>query len=359
MFNIIEQGNIRLIYPQKVTAITNESWTKANMWNRSRIETLDGKTVSQGFGKFVNLNQYCNDLTVTTSDVIEAIKNNDAIATLKIDGSLLIRSVYNNDIILRTRGSFDYKGLENSWEVDSIFKYKYPLIWDINLYNNMSLLFEWVSPNNKIIINYEEPELILIGAVYHDTMKYAKMDEIIQISKVLNVKHTEFFVLDNEGFNNLIEKTKTDSTVEGWVIRIHNEQTLVKVKCDAYLLKHRLKNNVNIEYLIDMWIDNGCSSINDFINYFKETYDEEITLWAMPLILKMFEKINELNNDINNIKNIVKNALNNKMNRKDFAINMMNIYGKSKKFSLIMNLFSGKENNNDIIRNILLESFKE
>lgn len=56
-FLIREQDGLRLITPKSSAAFDDQIWNPNNLQFRSRVETLDGETVSQGFKKFMNLGQ--------------------------------------------------------------------------------------------------------------------------------------------------------------------------------------------------------------------------------------------------------------------------------------------------------------
>src|SRR6185436_17712246 len=95
LFRIVEKDDQRLITPRHDMTNDNMGWTKDNVWMRSRVETLGGKTVSQGYAKFWNLECGPEFAKVTIANVLDAIRNGrKVVATLKVDGSLLIRSVY-------------------------------------------------------------------------------------------------------------------------------------------------------------------------------------------------------------------------------------------------------------------------
>lgn len=358
-FNIQEFNEFRLITPTRVTAVSNSAWTKDNLWLRSRMETLDEKIVSQGFGKFFNLGMGPESLKIELSDVESAIRNNDAVASIKEDGSLLIRSVYDSRLILRTRGSLGYEHLENGYEINSIFKLKYPDVFDIDLFGHLSILFEWVTPNNVIVLRYKEPELRLVGAVNHETMTYVKFQELEKISSVLGVPIVKYFTLDINGYQEMLKELETNKYIEGYVIRIHDEQTLVKIKCSSYLTKHRLKSNLTSDVLIDLWFQYNQPQYQEFLKIFSEIYDEEICMWALPVISSLFDGINEFKKIYNHMLHKINETKS--LSRKDFAILMQSQYGHTKKFGLIMNLWSGKigEVNRELIKHIVLQNTKQ
>jgi len=358
-FNVSEQNGLRLITPTRETAVSNYAWKTDNLWFRSRVETLDGKTVSQGFGKFWNLGMGTQGFITTVADIVQAITKNDAVATIKMDGSLLIRSVHEGKIMLRTRGSFGYEHLDNGWEVDQIFKQKYPRLWDISLFNGLSLLTEWTTPNNPIVLKYPEPELTLVGAVNHSTMTYLTLSELKIVSDAVGIPLVEWYKLDSRGLEDLMTRVTTEQRIEGWVVRIDNEQTLVKIKCDSYLARHRLKSNLTTDTLAEIWFQQGCPSYVQFVKNMTEQYDEETVAWMLPVVSLLIDGTKVLQNIVTVIEDKVRVAKEQNTSRKDFALARLSEYGQTKKFSLAMNLFSGKTDNTELLKGILLQNTRQ
>lgn len=351
-FQITEKGNLRLIVPNKVAAVSNAAWTRDNLWHRSRVETLDGETVSQSFGKFFNLGMGPEGFNYTTDDIAVACQNRDAIATLKVDGSTLIRSVYNDTVMFRTRGSFGYEFLDNADEIPEFCK-RYPQLADPTMYRNYSLLFEWVSPRNVIVIKYPEPELHLIGAVLHVNMTYVDMTELGAIARSIKCPLVQNFRMDEKGWESLQGTLEKNNDIEGYVIRMHNEQTLVKVKCAPYLTKHALKSNLTTEKLTDLWLDWSEPNYLDYIAHFRETFDEETAWWAMPVISKFFDGVREFSRMRDHLHALV--AKNRELPRKEFALLMQQNYGTTKKMAYAMLQYSGQPVKRDLLKSLVLQ----
>lgn len=358
-FDITEQDGLRLINPNRTSAVSNYAWTTDNLWLRSRVETLDGKTVSQGFGKFFNMGMGPNFLQCSLQDIVTAITHNDAWGSIKLDGSLLIRSVYNGQVMLRTRGSFGYDHLDNGWEVDQIFKVKYPMLFEYRNLLDDSILLEWTTPNNTIVMPYKEPELTIVGGVNHSTMRYLTFSELEVVSDILGIPLVRHWRLDSVGLSELMATLTTDQRIEGYVIRINHEQTLVKVKCDSYLARHRLKSNLTTDTLADIWFTQGCPSYTKFVQNMTETYDEETVNFMLPVVSALIDGTKVLNKIVCVIEDKVRVAKEQNILRKDFAISRLAEYGQTKKFSLCMSLYSGRIDNTELLKGILLQNTRQ
>lgn len=258
LFRVVETDHMRLITPCHDMSNDNMGWTKDNVWMRSRVETIGGKTLSQGMSKFWNLECGPDFAKVTTASILEAIRNNQKIvATLKVDGSLLIRSVYKDNLILRTRGSFSYEHHETTAPEMAEFRQRYPRLFDTSLYNErIHLLFEWVTPANQIVIRYEKPELTLLGAIQENhggVKRYLTIDELKPIAVDLGIQLVDHFEITNiKDWYNFYQTTIDHREIEGYVLRMEGEQKLVKVKAKLYLAKHSLKSELSYKKMVDM-----------------------------------------------------------------------------------------------------------
>lgn len=356
VFQITEREGIRLIIPAR-GAVGNAPWTKETVRYRSRVETLAGETVSQGFSKFFNLGTGPTFLTITVEDIIKAAEKKDAIATLKLDGSLLIRSVYNGVVMLRTRGSFGYEFLDNADEIEE-FRGRYPRLFDPTRYPSYSLLFEWTSPRNIIVLKYREPGLTLIGAVAHDNaLRYFNMRQLAIVAKQLEVPLVEAFPLTIEGWEKLQAELDSNSEIEGYVIRLNDCQDLVKVKCLQYLTKHGLKSTLTTAKLVDMWFQQGRPDYKDFCEKFITDFDEETFMWALGAISNLFDGIKEFNQIISHMTTKAVGRAH--LSRKDAAMVGLAEYGQTKRFGAYMNLWEGKAVDPKLAKSIFLQSTKQ
>jgi hypothetical protein len=327
-FLIREQDDLRLITPKSSAAFDDQIWNPDNLQFRSRVETLDGETVSQGFKKFMNLGQGPDGVKVDTAAVVAACARGDAVATLKIDGSLIVRSVHQGRIVQR-----------------------YPRLLDPGYRPDISLLLEWVSPTNVIIFKYDEAELILVDGIRHDNYQYLQLDELQPIAADLGISLVEFFRLDQNGWADLYASLATDKDKEGYVIRINHEQDLVKVKCAPYLAKHAFKYNMSTGKLVDMWLHAERPSEQVFVEQLTHQFDEETIMWALPFIANLFSWVRAVTEHAAEIEQKVDQLRH--LPRKDFAI-QMKAELSSRDFSLAM-LFWDKRDINDRLMRQMLE----
>lgn len=327
-------------------------WTQANKHFRSSVWDDEGNPVSLGFPKFVNFGE--NPEHFPTPD---SLKN--CICTEKLDGSLLIVSKWKGNYILRTRGTVDAHKFNNGYELE-LFRSNHPEVfsyfkdsetWDF------SLLFEWLSPANRVVIRVEEPQFNLVGVVNHEDYSLWPQDFLDKLAKDFCCGRPKTYSFDS--ISDLLELVEKWEGKEGVVIYSNKGQTLHKVKSDWYKIRHFLKDEFsNREKVVDLFIQENCPSHSDFS---KKIAD--ITDW---------ETVQEIQGDISKICDVWKNTQKivshmkvfveplKSLPRRDAALKIMSSYGKeTNRSSFCFTLLDGKELSKDQLKKLLWQSLKE
>ena len=122
-------------------------------------------------------------------------------------------------------------------------------------------IFEFTSPNNRIVIPYKKPELTLIAVRDNVTGEYQPLDDYAAVLHVPRVKEYTDITLGD---------------VREWVDRegvvlVWDSGYRVKCKADDYLLKHKTKDQLSqeknvLEFVIDDKVDDlaGILDSDDF-----------------------------------------------------------------------------------------------
>jgi hypothetical protein len=167
------------------------TWTKENLIYRSSLWDKDGHPVSLSFKKFFNYDEK-PDIFPAPSD----LKN--AKLMEKLDGSTLIFSRYKGHTVIRTRGTVDARKQENGYEIDYLLQ-KYSAFAKMLNESNFdtfseSFIFEWLSPTNRIVLNYgDEPDMVLTAIIDHDDYSYASQDTLDSFAKMWNLRRPRTF----------------------------------------------------------------------------------------------------------------------------------------------------------------------
>jgi hypothetical protein len=241
---------VTLVQPQHI----GTKWTQDNKHLRSSVWNSEGDLISAGFPKFTNWGENPEHFPVPNS-----LKHCTVVE--KLDGSLLIVSKYKGEYILRTRGTVDASTMANGHELE-IFKDRFkdslqrlgmttPDTW------NVSLLFEWVSPINKIVLNYgEEPDWYIVGIVNHSDYSLFTQSELDVWSKKYGFDRPPTYTFSS--VEDLLKDVDQWRGKEGVVVYSKNDQMLHKVKGAWYLALHHMKSELsNIEKVMDVWLEQG------------------------------------------------------------------------------------------------------
>ena len=266
-----------LIFPKG-----NPEWDDNNKIYRSSIWNKEGKLVSGGFKKFCNYSEQPEFEPLNLSEPISFFK--------KIDGSCLIISKYKDELIVRTRNTFDARIHENGQEIDFLLK-KYPGILESLEYNDEhSLIFEWFSPN-RVIVEKEaqEPELWLLGIVQHKHYTYALQENVDLFAALYNLKRPERFHFNT--FEEMCNCVKYWKSGEGIVVYGNNDQVLKKVKSLRYLMLHKMKYlfTPKSKVLMTHYIESGMLDTEGFEKYLKEEYDWEAFEFIKEVVPEIIE----------------------------------------------------------------------
>lgn len=228
-------------------------WSKDNLIFRSSVWSSNGEPVSLSFKKFFNWGER-TDLGYTPFSVSA---NGGCQFVEKIDGSTLCVSHYKGQLIARTRGTLDATQLDNGYEIASL-KERYPLAFSYtSQHGNLSLIFEWVSPVNKIVIDYPEPDIYLTGVINHSDYSLWAQKDLDALAIQFGVKRppTYYFKSIKEMLNNV----SLFSGKEGVCVYCNRGQDIRKVKSEWYCKLHSFKSDMaSIENVIDYFFAHGC-----------------------------------------------------------------------------------------------------
>lgn len=327
--HIIAGDNCFLVTPMRMGV----DWTQQNKVLRSSVWNSDGELVSAGFAKFVNWGEKPDVFPVPTS-----LKN--AVVVDKLDGSLLIVSKYKGQFILRTRGTVDASKLDNGCEVE-VFKEKHSLVlrhdysdtWD------HSMLFEWCTPSNKIILDYgPTPTWKLVGLVHHDDYSLAGQDTLDFIANQLDLQRPETFTFST--VKELIASVEQWKGKEGVCIYSKDGQEIHKCKAADYLLKHRFKENATLENTLDLFVAYGYPQYQEFEAKLAEQFDHECFVMVRGFastIVDAFKQVKDIEDGMYRFALPLM-----KIPRKDAAAKVLQSYGVTNRSNFVFTLLDGK-----------------
>lgn len=325
-------------------------WTQMNSIFRSSVWSKDGDLLSAGFRKFVNLFEKPEHFPPPNS-----FKNSTFVE--KMDGSLCIIDSVKDRISMRTRGTFSYKTLNNAADFELCLE-KYPKIsnWLNDNSPWSSLLFELTSPNLPIVLKYTEPDLTLVGCIDKADYSMMSQDRLNKLASHLGVKRPEIYKLETNSVQELSELIKKWEGREGICWYHTNDSQILKCKSDWYLLRHRMKENLSLESIVDYFIANGMLDYLSFKNKLAEIYDFE----TLPEVLSYASKACDAWKSVIMIESGMKGFVESlkSLPRRDAAAKIISSYGQTNRASFVFQMLDGKTLNSDNYKKLLWQCLK-
>jgi len=284
--NLVQEGFLRKVETDKLVlygytdkCTFDRHWNEFTRMARGIVfEKETGKMVAKPFPKFYNLGEQeetmMKNLPKTKYQTFE-----------KIDGSLGIVFYYDGRWNVCTRGSFNSDQAIRATEI--LKKY------DVNsLPTNMTFLVEIVYPENKIIVDYGDQEILIgLGAFFTDSQEevdFASAKTLLTAAGFPFVKEY-FFTIEQ-----MIELQKTlDQQSEGFVVRFDNGLR-VKIKGEEYMRISKLISHMSP---IALWEAMGSGIVKrDYLEQLPEELRksfEPIVEWLETRYREVYKEIEE------------------------------------------------------------------
>jgi hypothetical protein len=286
----------------------------------------DGSLVSGSYKKFFNFEEkpaidpFNGELSNTT--VIE-----------KLDGSTLIVSRFGGETIMRTRGTVDARlAMLNGDEVEYFrqekFRYFFATFESMD-YQDKTVLFEWVSPRNRIILDYgTEPDLYLTNIVNHHDYSLTPQKQLDEMAPAMGFKRPKLFNFPS--IKAMLTDVKALEGYEGVCMYYNNDQNIRKVKGTQYLRLHAFKSNLSLKNLAELLYHyNVPKTAEEFLGIIEKEYDFECAQAAKPVVRDMWSILESFVTDIANVGTFV--ITHKDLDQKSFALKIMSDF-KDKKY---------------------------
>lgn len=323
-------------------------WTPKNLIFRSSIwRKSDWALISPGFKKFFNWSEKPNiypapDALTTNMNCVE-----------KLDGSCLIISKYKGEWIVRTRRAIA-DTIPNGNEIE-YFKEMFPLIFDDSKKcwtDDHSLIFEWITPSNQIVIKYSDPTIRLIGMVRHADYSYVPQRELDIWANKLGVSRPRYFKY--KSMEQMMENVAQLKGEEGICVYYGNDQHIRKIKSDWYLSIHNFKNSMNLKNIVDLYFTLECPDYRGFCEGVVNQFDWEGFHMARPLISQICDGMIQVRNIIAGMKRFIE-PLNILSTRKAVAEKIQSSYGQTSRADIVFTLYDKKPLNKNQLKKLLFQ----
>lgn len=268
--------------------------------------------------KFFNLEQTpCSMYSVVKDYKIKNIYN-------KEDGSIasFVR-LPNGKVLGRSKTSFQS---DQAIEIQKIYEKDGQIkqFVDFCMEEDIIPIFEFVSPQNRIVVPYANTELILLRMRDNKTGEYLNINDFAHKLDGISVAASD----EGKTLEDLVNLKNITEGKEGWIIQFENGK-MIKLKTQWYIDRHRLftedlnRENTLIGLIVDETIDDVLSQIEEPT---KKAEIEKTIEIVNQEIARMAHQVDEL---VSNYKG----------DRKDFAIT----FNKHTMFPIAMGIISGKD----------------
>jgi T4 RnlA family RNA ligase len=156
-------------------------------------------------------------------------------------------------------------------------------------------IFEYVGPNNRIVLHYAEENLILTAIRERESGEYMQYDDMVGMSSALDIPYVEPLFDSSE---NLVDRVAKLQGLEGCVVRFE-DGFMVKCKADDYVDKHRAIGQLKFEkdvlkLIFTNNLDDVLPILNDDVRKQVETYRSKVVEASQNFNERLHEKYDQI-----------------------------------------------------------------
>jgi RNA ligase len=299
-----------------------------------------GNIISRPFHKFFNI----GEREETMPYVLDFSR--DHIITTKVDGSMLRPIEFDNKIRWATKmgitdvAEFAEKYIEKNSHFNDFASFC--------ISQNLTPIFEYVGPFNKVVLDYEEGMILLAVRenisgkylnIHEETQDYYILEMISRYNIPVVQVHSRF-----ESAKALIEYTKPLIGVEGFVVDFNGHK--LKVKADQYVMIHNIKELIREERNIAAIIVN--EKLDDIIPFLDGPSLETIRAYEIRFCAALDNVLNRLESLVN-LARVLHGGV-----KKEVAINFVQNLINKEDASFIFSALDGKE-----LRPLVIKKIKD
>jgi len=228
---------------------------------------MEGNIIARPFHKFFNV----GEVKESSPEAIDL--NGFHIVTPKLDGSMVHSAIVDDELVFMTkRGITDIANKARDYALNGDHRYQYERACRLAHEQGYTPIFEYTSPDNRIVIDYDKPALTLIGCRHMVSGEYA----------FLNITHSKLVptvAMYMNGFKSLsmleaAQGISQQKGIEGFVIHFIDNagnHQIVKIKTLEYVDLHRIKGYVfgkedNVKLMIQCVLDGNMDDVLPLLN---------------------------------------------------------------------------------------------
>lgn len=333
-------------------------WSQQNKFFRSSVWSSDGELISASFPKFVNWGEKPDVFPIP-----HTLRNTTVVE--KLDGSLLCISKFKDEFIIRTRGTVDARKLDNGYELDAFE----PVLKQLKAYFmqetwDFSLLFEWLSPVNVIVLRYgDQPEFRLIGRVNHADYSLDPQSRLDVFADTLGVDRPATYTFGST--EDLLAQVDNWKGKEGVCVYSKGGQEIHKVKSHEYLKLHYFKSSATFENTVDLFFEFDMPTYQEFqsklVEHFKKKgeipSDWECANMVLDFTSTICDGFKEVNKIVSSMKEFVEPLKS--VSRKEAAQKILGSFANTNRGSYCFQILDGKTLDKDCLKKLLYQVTKK
>lgn len=214
---------------------------------RGLVFDLEGNIIGRRYHKFFN----ANEREETRIEKIDWAKPHRILE--KLDGSMISPIPVHGAIRWTTKMGITDTSMQAEEFVAK--NSNYVLLAEEALERGLTPIFEWVSRQQRIVVDYEKDNLILTAVRDNLSGGYASYKELLDWGKRYNID----VVVAHEITEDLITAIQKWEGAEGIVVRF-DDGHMIKIKSEWYVLRHKSKDAITreknvLEYIVNDRVD--------------------------------------------------------------------------------------------------------
>lgn len=209
------------------------------------------------------------------------------------------------------------------------------------IFSNFTFIFEWCSPQNKIVVPYEHDHLFLTGIRHNINGHILHYDIMVEYAEKFNIEYvTKSSLYEQKGLVNLLDKVKhvDNDKTEGVVIRFSTNGNMIKIKSDLYVRMHNAKEDILFEKNVLKMILN-------------KTIDDVKPLLSREILDKLNKYQDNVMEGIHNTALNIISLIDKNQTKKEFAISSLQKIKKINGFypSIIFDMYDSNDFSNAFV----------
>jgi RNA ligase len=227
---------------------------------RGIIFDAEGKLMSRPFHKFFNV----GEREETQLHALDMLRPH--VIMEKMDGSMIRPIRVNGEVRLATKMGVT----DTSIAAERLMTAELRDNLDIALLAGLTPLFEFIAPDNRIVIEYDREELVLLAIRDNKPGRYLSNKELVGFAKTFGVNVVPMYGSVDGSFADYIARQREAEGREGDIIRFADGHML-KIKNDWYVRIHKVKDKIRTDrHILSLVLENEIDDVmphldeNDF-----------------------------------------------------------------------------------------------